>query len=101
MQIIIGSVLYRGIENFTPDLGRAETYGTAAAEWILALANILSGMIGVFAFLALILAGYMYVLSCGEEKKTEAAKKLTGAAVGAVAMVVLARLIAQFLLSLF
>ena len=75
-----------------------EEAGTAAAERVFALVNILSGLIGVFAFLSLIMAGYLYTVSCGDEKKVEAAKKLTGAAIAALILVVLARTIVEFLL---
>lgn len=91
-------VILASVDYYVPRAGVAESAGTDAVDRIFALVNILSGLIGVFAFLNLIAAGYLYITSCGDERKVEAAKKLTGAAMAALVLVVLARAITEFLL---
>lgn len=87
------------INDYLPSDSTVSQAGPAAVERVFALINILSGLIGVFAFLSLVAAGYLYVVSCGDEKKVETAKKLTGAAVAALVLVVLARAVTAFLLN--
>lgn len=91
-------VIMASVDYYVPRAGVVETAGTGAVERIFALVNILTGLIGAFAFLSLIAAGYLYIASCGDERKVEAAKRLTGAAIAALVMVVLARAVTEFLL---
>ncbi|SMB96364.1 hypothetical protein SAMN00808754_1466 [Thermanaeromonas toyohensis ToBE] len=93
--IVIGTV---DIQNFLPQPSQVDAAGEDAVGKVFALVNILSGLIGVLAFLSLIAAGYLYIASCGDEKKVEDAKKLTGAAIAAIILVVLAKMITEFLL---
>ncbi|GDX62939.1 hypothetical protein LBMAG34_4730 [Candidatus Saccharibacteria bacterium] len=76
----------------------ANVGGTTLTEYISLIINILLGIIGVVAVIMLIIGGFRYVLSAGNEKATSGAKDTILFAIIGIVVAVLAFAIVNFVI---
>jgi hypothetical protein len=94
--------LAEGTESLTQQLIDAEEEaGSAAAALILRVINILSLLIGTFAFVMIIIGGFIWSTSAGDESKVDRGKAILTQSLAGLAIAFLSYFIVTFILSFF
>lgn len=94
----LSEIIVRGF--IFPKNGSALPDVNVARQVVVALTNYLSGFVSLFAFLALIFAGYRYVISAGNDEETEKVKKIFYGAIIALVLALGAFALVNTLLTL-
>lgn len=86
------------IESYSPPPDVALSAGNEAVKPIINFAHILTGFVGVIAFIAIIYSGFLFATSFAAPEKLETAKKTILMAIVAIGMALMGELITRFLL---
>ena len=83
-----------GLEELDTDLGKADLKTTIGQ-----LINVVLGFLGIIAVLIILLGGFKWMTSQGSSEKVEEAKKLIGAGIVGLIIILASYAIAQFVLT--
>ncbi len=91
-----------GSENITENfINEGEEVGSPVEAIILRAINLMAMLIGTFAFVMLVIGGFMFVSSGGEESRIERAKSIMSQTIVGLVIGMLSYLIVTFVISFF